>query len=387
MNRALHIVAANLTNDARVKSYVEMMKSAGWSVDVICYQEDGLPDTEVCNGTTVFRVSPKYQGNSIIAYLVYYIMYYIKAGIVAKKLHKEHCYRIVHVHNMPNAIIGLAHSLCPKPHIILDMHDIISVNYASKFGNSSIASGLLRAEERWSISKADCVFCADIGQKKILEQLHPNTNTIVMMNHPNPELFQWEDHSWNGGVFRYVYHGTVTHRLGVDRVITALKTLRKDVVFRLIGDGDDMRHVINLVKQNNLGDRVEIYPTVPVEKLPELLRDCHAGVIPSRKTEATDRAMLPVKLLEYSALGIPSVVSKLHNIEEHYTSEQVFYFDPLSDSDLADRMHQFSISDSVRNGVTQELRLMNVNNHWHYTAKAYIDVVVGIHKAVHNSSK
>ena len=68
-----------------------------------------------------------------------------------------------------------------------------------------------------------------------------------------------------------------------------------------------------MVSEYNLADRVKIFPIVQVENLPELLRDCHAGIVPSRR-EAIDTAMLPVKLMEYSALGIPSVVSKLKNI-------------------------------------------------------------------------
>ena len=378
MNNALHIVAAYLANDARVKSYLSVLKSEGWSVDVISYEEDNLPAFEDRNGLRIYRISPKYQGKSVFKYLLSYIRFYKAAKKLAKQLHIEREYKFVHVHNMPNVLIGIAASLKPRPGIILDMHDLMSINYKTKFGSNTLAVSAIKYEECWSISKADRVICADKGQKLILKQMHKNFDPTVIMNLANSRIFTWGDHSWNSGVFRFVYHGTIARRLGVDRVIEALRYLPENVVFRLIGDGDEKENVLRLVKKYNLEDRVEVYPIVKVEKLPELLKDCHAGIIPSRRTEATDTAMLPVKLMEYSALGIPSVVSKLKNIKLHFEDNQVLYFEPESQESMQQAMLDLQESETLRKDILLGLKDFNRDYSWESGSKSYLNLIGSI---------
>ena len=155
MNNALHIVAAYLANDARVKSYLSILKSAGWNVDVISYEEDNLPEFEEREGLRIHRISPKYQGESVFKYLLSYFKFYRAAKKLARQLHKERDYKFVHVHNMPNILVGIAASLKPMPGIILDMHDLMSINYKTKFGSNVVAVNGIKYEENWSISKAD----------------------------------------------------------------------------------------------------------------------------------------------------------------------------------------------------------------------------------------
>ncbi len=378
MNNTLHIVAAYLSNDARVKSYLSILKSQGWNIDVISYMEDDLPEFEEMKGLRIYRISPKYQGKSVLKYLLSYVQFYREAKKLAKKLHKERNYKFVHVHNMPNILVGIAASLRPKLGIILDMHDLMSINYKTKFGSNVLAVNAIKFEENWSISKADKVICADKGQKSILMQMHDNFDPNVIMNLANSQVFKWSDHSWHGGIFRFVYHGTIAKRLGVDRVIEALRFLPENVVFRLIGDGDEKENVLHLIKKYNLESRVEVYPIVQVEKLPDLLKDCHAGIIPSRRTEATNTAMLPVKLMEYSALGIPSVVSKLDNIQLHFKDNQVLYFEPESQESMQQAMLKLYESDSLRQSILLGLKSFNEEYSWESDSKRYQKLIESV---------
>ena len=378
MNNALHIAAACLSTDARIKSYLSMLRSADWSVDIIAYKEDNLPDYEERDRQRTYRISPRYQGKSVLKYLLSYMRFYRAAKKLARQLHKEREYRFVHAHNMPNVIVGIAASLKPAPRIFLDMHDLMSMNYKTKFGNNVLAVKGIKFEEVWSISKADQVICADKGQKHILKQLHDNIDPTVIMNLANSGIFAWENHSWQKGVFRFVYHGTIAWRLGVDRVIEALRYLPENVVFRLIGDGDGKENVMQMIKQYNLETRVEVYPFVQVETLPELLRDCHAGIIPSRRTEATDTAMLPVKLMEYSALGIPSVVSKLKNIELHFGDNQVLYFEPESQESMQKAMFDLQNSEVLRLSILLGLKDFNKKYNWRSGEETYLGMIEDI---------
>lgn len=374
MKRALHIVDAYLSNDARVKSYISILIQQGWTVDVICCREAGRPEKEEKEGYRIFRVADKYQGTNPLKYLYAYLRFFINAKRVAKIMHEHEPYELVHVHNMPNFLIGAVKDLLPKPNLVLDMHDLMSVTFKAKFGNSNIPMKLIHLEEKWSIGRADHLICADAGQSEILKKTHPGVEPVIILNLANPEIFKWEDHTWKSGRFRFVYHGTIAHRLGVDRVVEALADLPENIVFRLIGEGDYKFKVLELIAKYNLSHRIELYPFVPVEKLPELLHECHAGIIPSRKTEATDKAMLPVKLLEYCNVGLPSIAAELSNIKRYFDDEVVF-FDPGSTEDLRKKMLCLYSDGELRSSITDKLRNFLQNNSWYENQKIYCSLI------------
>jgi len=71
-----------------------------------------------------------------------------------------------------------------------------------------------------------------------------------------------------------------------------------------------------------------------VEKLPKVLSKMDIGIIPNRKNVATE-LMLPVKLLEYVSLGIPTVVPRLKTIEYYFSDDMVKYYEPENIDSMA----------------------------------------------------
>lgn len=373
---ALHIVASLLSYDARLQSYISMLEKIGWNIDVICYQEARKPSYEQSGQVRIFRIAPKYQGKSTLKYLLAYVRFYRRAKSLARTLHRRNPYDVLHINNMPNFLIGIISSLKPKPYTILDMHDIMSINYKTKFGNNTLAIKATQLEEKWSCGKADRIVCADKGQAQVLKQLYGISNPVVILNLANPAIFKWSDHTWKEGKFRFVYNGTIAHRLGVDRVIKALKNLPEHIVFRLIGDGDDEETVLNAITEHNLEDRVEVLPRVLVEEIPGLLEDCHAGIIPSRRTEATDKVMLPVKLIEYCALGIPSVVSNLTDLRGYFSDNQVLFFEPESIQSLEKAMLRMATDYKLRKHILENIPVFNEDNKWSYSERKYLSLIM-----------
>ena len=52
-----------------------------------------------------------------------------------------------------------------------------------------------------------------------------------------------------------------------------------------------------------------------------------AVVVPNRRNAATE-LMLPVKMMEGIALGLPVFAPRLKAIEHYFSGDQIFYFDP-----------------------------------------------------------
>lgn len=146
--------------------------------------------------------------------------------------------------------------------------------------------------------------------------------------------FQPKDHN----EFRLVYHGAVTKRYGVDLLVIALAQIRNqipEIKLKLIGGGEFWDELISLTKDLQLEDYVSFTPNVVlVSDLPDILRACHIGIVPNRNDCFTD-GLLPTKMMEYAALGIPIIAAKTTTISAYFDSDMVSFFQPGNSEDLS----------------------------------------------------
>jgi glycosyltransferase involved in cell wall biosynthesis len=140
-------------------------------------------------------------------------------------------------------------------------------------------------------------------------------------------------------------------RLGVDLVIQAVHALRDripDMRLHLWGSGDDLGSFRELAARLNVENRVHFRPEgYPLEELPSRLGDMDVGVIGNRRTVAGE-LMLPVKLLEYVALGIPAVAPRLTTISHYFSEDMAAYFEPDDVGSMADAIERLSCRADVR---------------------------------------
>jgi glycosyltransferase involved in cell wall biosynthesis len=169
----------------------------------------------------------------------------------------------------------------------------------------------------------------------------PSSKTFISMNVPDPRIFGLGDAvaaPMPAEHFNLVYHGTMSERLGVDLVIRAVAELRDRIPglrLHLWGDGDDRQRFEALAESLGLRGTVLFEPKgVPLTELPRRLRHMHAGIVGNRQTIAGD-LMLPVKLLECVALGLPVVVPRLKTIQYYFSEDMVAYFDAGDVTSLA----------------------------------------------------
>jgi glycosyltransferase involved in cell wall biosynthesis len=126
-----------------------------------------------------------------------------------------------------------------------------------------------------------------------------------------------------------------------------------------------------VIRENNLEDRVELLPRVPVEQIPGLLKDCHAGVIPSRKTEATDKVMMPVKFMEYCVIGLPSVLANLANLKRYIDKDQALFFYSESQESLTEAMLRMVTNSILRLIIAEQSARFSEKHRWTESEKKY----------------
>ena len=327
-------------SDARVKNQVRVLAENGYAVDVICLAEGSAEKIDSVNLIGI-RV-PRYRGASPMHYVRTYSGFFLRAAIRATLLALRRRYEVVIVCNMPDFLVLCV--LVPKllgARIVLDVHDPLPELYRVKFGHRPGGPGerALMMEERASGWFADRVLATHKLHARRLQLAGiPSRKLRIVVNAPDSGLFRYSaeplDRSRN---FRLVYHGTIAPRLGVEIAIQAVALLRDaipEIELLLIGHGDALEACKRLTCELGLQSRVRFEPPAAIETIPQLLRGCAIGVVPNRKSAAT-QIMLPVKLIEYAMLGIPIVAAKLDPITQYFDADSVEFFEPDNAEDLA----------------------------------------------------
>jgi glycosyltransferase involved in cell wall biosynthesis len=182
----------------------------------------------------------------------------------------------------------------------------------------------------------------------------------ISMNVPDERWFGNGSGDEPGGKatngFDLVYHGLLAKRLGVDLTIRAVSNLNGSIPglrFHVIGSGDDREELVSLAESLGVSSYIQFHGTIPIDQIATTLRPMHLGVVSNRRNIATE-LMLPVKMLEYVALGIPVVAPPLRTIKHYFSDDMLSYFEAEDVDSLSS-----AILDAYR---SQEKRLMQVKN-------------------------
>ena len=335
------IAYTNYEYDARVRREAEtLVRNGAFQVVILSLKTGKHPKLFNFRGVKISEVNQKkYTGYNKFGYIFSYLEFLVRCFVRCTWMHLRGKVDIIHVHNMPDFLVLAA--LVPRimgRKLILDIHDSIPETYLSKFNASqSFIFKLLKLEEVLSTAIAHRVICVNHVQKDVVvgRMINPE-KVIISLNIPDPILFSCETKQMspekNNCAFRIIYHGTIAKRLGVDLAVKAVAKLADSIPqleFHIWGKfGYELRIIEEIIRRLNLEDKFHILKSgVPLEQLPIKLKNMNLGIIGNRADEAT-KLMLPVKMLEYIALGIPVVAPRLRTIEYYFTDEMVEFYEP-----------------------------------------------------------
>ena len=111
---------------------------------------------------------------------------------------------------------------------------------------------------------------------------------------------------------KIIFAGAMYYHRGLDILLEAIPLVIKnipDAKFVLLGSGDEMNKLKEIVSKNKLNDSVEFKGWIKRDEIPKNISDASIGIGPLRLTEVTSRA-LPIKVLEYMAVSLPIIAQK-----------------------------------------------------------------------------
>lgn len=370
--------------ETRVQRQAEALVRAGYEVDVICPRMPGEKWSESHSGVEIRRIPVSVLKSSLYAQFLGYLLFFFGAGLLLTVLHLRRRYRTVQVHNLPDFLVFCA--AVPKltgAKVILDLHDLMPEFLSSKFSGEP-PDWLRRAvliQERWACRFADHVITVSEHWRQTLsERSAEAAKTSVVMNLADETVFLRPDleRVHEAGSMSLIYHGTVVYRYGLDLVIEAISNLGEktpELTLDVIGQGDQFQALSDQVEQLGLVQRVRLREgLVPAEELPGIITSADVGIVPYRNDVFTD-GLIPTKLLEYAAMGLPVIASRTSAIEELVGDSFVQYFEPGDVDDLAGQLLLLYEEPLRRENLARETVAFNLRANWSTHSGEYVNLV------------
>ncbi|MBL8160430.1 MAG: glycosyltransferase family 4 protein [Anaerolineae bacterium] len=378
------VVHAYYLRDARIIRYAEALAQEGHEVTVICLKAPDEPVRERVNNVDIERVSFERRRGGKLWYIWEYIWAFVLFAIRLTQLEFKQHYDIVHAHNMPDFLIftGVIARMRGSK-LILDLHDPMPELFMSKYDlERGTIIRILEIQERISCWYADQVITVDQSFKDIFVRRGMRAEKIgIVRNMPDKRFYLEERELPSMEHFTLIFAGTVAERYQLHDVIKAVKLAREkapNIYFRIVGkldkEGDYPDQLQNLVKELKLEGVVEFHPPVPLSEMPTLYRSAHLGVESSRHDPYTDY-VLPLKLLECVAAGVPCLVSRRPTIENYFRDEDLAYFEPGDIEGLANTIAELAQSPQKLKTLAANAKRVFEQYHWDKEKANYFAII------------
>ncbi len=379
--------------DPRLRRQAETLLAHGYAVEVLCQRQPTESVEENILGVHVRRVGGiKYRGASVHHYLSSNLSFFFRVLLTLTLGELRHGYAAVQVYSMPEALVFTA--LWPRLRgvpLIYDAGDLTTELYPSKFGPRGgwILSALLRAQERLCLGFADLIITVhEEYRRRLLARGVAPERLRIAMNLPDRQLFKRalstpaQRHPEH---FTLVHHGSLVRRYGVDVLLRAVACLRDSIPslrLQIYGDGDFRPYLAALIDEFGLADYVTLTAGyVPLEELLPLLACADVAIVPHRADPFTD-TILPNKLFEYLALGLPTVVTRTQTVLLHIPDGVVEYCEPNDVEALAQAIRRLWAAPAYRQALAAKAQAFGEAHWWDEVAAAYcadVDAVVASH--------
>lgn len=334
---------SDYASDNRVRRYAELLARQGDQVDVLCLSGGDAPlGEEVICGVRAIRIQKReYDERGKWSYAWKLTKFFVRASWRMTRLHAEHKYDLIHIHNIPDFLVFAA--LFPKwtgAKLILDIHDIVPELFAAKFGAGMEGwyARLLKLMEKASASFADHVIVANhIWHQRLIERSVEERKCSVVLNHVDPVLFYQRSRTREDGRFVMIFPGTFQWHQGLDIAVRALALLKEripEAELHLYGGGggaDAEANLAKLAEELGLNGRVRFCGSVTLDEVPEVIANADLGVVPKRADSFGNEAY-STKIMEFMSQGIPVVASRTM-IDQYYFHDGLVQFFPSGDSE------------------------------------------------------
>jgi glycosyltransferase involved in cell wall biosynthesis len=143
----------------------------------------------------------------------------------------------------------------------------------------------------------------------------------------------------------------------------------------LHGNGDAHDDLIRLAQQLNLTDRVKFTTHfMPIEELPSFIAQADVGVVPYHDNIFSG-GILPTKILEYIALGLPVIAARTPAITAYFDDKMIELFEPGNVDELSEHIAALYHDTARREKLVEESDRFNRRYNWATHSQDYVALI------------
>ncbi len=305
--------------DLRVKREARALISAGHEVVLVARNRRGAPREEVIDGLKVLRLPALgfagRRASRLLSLPVPVNPFYIRA---LQHLVQDENVDVLHVHDLPLVMAAVAFGRATKLPVVFDLHDDYPAKIADNVRSRSARllfrrTRTLQRLEMLSLTTADHCLVAVPEQRQRLRDLGVAEDRISVVPNvldlgdlpPAPE-----DPPEPHEDVRFLYVGPLTAERGLDRFLSGMGRLPRDLPVKLVlaGDGEMRPKLEAQAFALGLADRLDFVGPATGERLGALLSEADVAVMPHLLTAYMQTA-LPDELYQILAYGLPLITS------------------------------------------------------------------------------
>lgn len=372
-------------DETRVERQAESLVRAGHSVTVVCLGQGDEPRTAMAAGVAVHRLPIRRdKRRGALGQFFEYFAFMALAGVKVTQLHRQARFDTVQAHNLPDMLVFAA--LVPRltgSHILLDLHDLMPEFYAARFQATmdSWPVRLVGLQEKLACRAAHHVITVtELWRQQLAARGVPAEKSSVVMNVADTRYFYPARPSplESSNATRIIYHGTLPRRYGPDLLVRAFAQAHaRFPALRLTiqGRGEMFEPLKALITSLHLDDAVTLQSDfLTTDALAALVREHHIGIVPYRRDVFTD-GILPTKLMEYAALGMPAVVARTPGISAYFDDSMVEFFEPEDVDSLAQHLCALHTDRERCRTLARNIQRFNAKYNWTAQGNNYVQLV------------
>lgn len=306
--------------DIRLEKEIKSLSNAGYKIVVLCnqYEKNLDPDFKFCEISRVKALFNNVKFNKIINFPLFINPRYLFSAI---RILFSFGPDVIHAHDLPMVPLALILKVLKRnTKIIYDMHENYpeALKYFEKKGFQKLIKNYRIAEivDQFCIKFSDRIIVvidenkARLNKKGISEEKLYTVSNVVDISYfdslkKETHIDDYKDK------FLLLYTGTVSPERGLETPVKAINFLRdkiKNVYLLMIGDGNSVIPLKQLIKSLSLEKYVELKKWVGHKNLKKFILQSDVCIIPQPFNDYINTT-IPHKLFEYMYLAKPVLVS------------------------------------------------------------------------------
>lgn len=334
--------------DFRVRREALALRDNGFHVSVVCPREGAEPWHETLDGIEIYRFPNPPGGGGVLSYAFEFGYATLAILLLSLWIAVRRGVDVVHAANPPDTlfVIGAAFRLLGRK-FVFDHHDLAPEIYLSRFARPrrNLVHSCLALMERCSFAVANVVISTNESYRRhAIEAGRKSPDKVFVVRNGPPRSYQpLEPPSGLRERARYLigYIGTIGPQDGVDFWLRSVHHLahvlrRDDFLAIVIGDGDALEGLRALARELDIERYVHFTGRLSEYDSRRHLSAAHVCVQPDPSSPLNDKSTMN-KLMEYMALGKPTVAYDLHETRVS-GGEAVVYVEPNDEAAFAEKV-------------------------------------------------